>query len=299
MHRLRTTLPALFCAALFGCTGVPHGPTGPDAAPSLGVSQPEAAASAVPDRITVGGSGHWTVNDELRTFAFHALERSDGEIAGTFELHNRSNDSRIHGRVVCVSTFADYAWIGGVIESSAVAVGSPPSGEVVWRVRDNGEGTDGAADQVSLMSVNLSPGAAERFCLAHPLLVMHRIESGNVQVLPTVELSGAFSGIWQGVRLTPSGGICCGFRWELSQTGNAIAGKLFGPHSGCANIGGCPVTGVVNGNTLEFEVRLTFLPFEVIERGTAMLDGETMSGTIRSCQGETCGPPLAFNVTRQ
>lgn len=291
MHGTSAIALALLSTVVLGC-----GDASPSAlaGPAVQQTKPELDAGARRERPgSVTGSGHWTINGELRTFAFHAIANDDGTAKGTFELHNRALDARLHGRVTCLTTFANQAWFGGVIENSTGAVG-----EAIWRVKDNGEGEDAAPDQISLLFSTPTEGTAARYCLIRPLTPLNTIESGNVQVHPTADLSEPFTGVWSGLRFTPDGRPCCAFRWDIQQTGNAISGLLFAPHTGCANIGGCPVSGIVTGNMVEFEVELSFLP-GAIDRGTAILDGNIITGTVANCRFDSCAPAVPFRVTRQ
>lgn len=277
-------------AMLGGCEGQSMPVSGPSARHSAAVPDPDLPSIVL-------GSAHWTVGDELRTFAFEASRGPNGGARGTFELHNRSNDARLHGRITCLTTFANYAWVGGVLEQSTNV--TLPDGEVFWRVRDNGEAADQDADQASLMFVSATPGSAERYCRTRPLSSFNDAEAGNVQVLPSADLEGPFTGIWTGVRFTSTGSVCCGFRWDIEQRGDRVTGVLLAPHTGCLNVGGCPVTAIVREDELEFEVQLSFLPFESSDRGTARLVGDEITGRVANCFGESCSPPVEFRVTRR
>ena len=310
MHRTRTMAMALLTVVALGCERtVPSAVDASTAERDIaqlvapfavldpleafdGAALTEAAHGARPAAVT--GSGHYTVAGELRTFSFHAIVKKDGTVDGKFELHNRATGARLHGRVSCVAIFANNAWFGGVVENANV-----PLGEAIWRVRDNGEGAD-APDQISgMIIVPNRPGTAARQCLTRGLQPLNVVEKGNVQIHPTADLSGPFTGMWSGVRLTPDGRTCCTFRWELQQTGTEVTGFLLAPHSGCLNMGGCPLTGTVTGNVLEFEVKLTFAGVGVTNRGTATLDGDVITGTVGDCFFDTCRFVVPFRVTRQ
>ena len=291
MHRTRTAMLPILITIALGCDGSrPSDIVGPPALEAA--ERNDNPRSGRPASVT--GSGHWTVDGELRTFAFHAIANDDGTAKGTFELHSRANDARLHGSVTCLTTFANQAWFGGVIENT-----TGPVGEVFWRIRDNGEGSDDAPDQVSFLFVNPTDGIAARYCRERPLTALNNIESGNVQVHPSADLSGAFTGTWAGTRFNPLGQPQAGFRWDLQQTGSEVSGLLFAPHSGCVQRGGCPVTGIVSGNEMQFEVMIPFAPPGTVERGTAIIDGNLMFGSLRQCNQFSCGPILTFRLTRQ
>lgn len=195
MNGFRALLMTTVTGALVGCEPAAVTPA----------SAPRVDAIEGTPSIAAGGSGHLTSGGEQRTFAFHARRRPNGTTEGQFQFQNRALDATVHGEVICVTTFANNAWIGGRVTS-----GDAPEGETLWRVRDNGEGSNAAPDQISLMFVGQPVGTAERYCRLRPISPpLLAIEEGNVQVHPTADVSGAFTGLWAGVRFTPSGGICC------------------------------------------------------------------------------------------
>jgi hypothetical protein len=76
------------------------------------------------------GSGHFTSSvfegeDGWRNLSFNANKRSDGTVTGQIQLKNRNTDQRVVGD-----------------EGAAM-------GEVVWAVRDNGQGANADPDQVT------------------------------------------------------------------------------------------------------------------------------------------------------
>ncbi|MFN2563920.1 MAG: hypothetical protein ABR499_02755 [Gemmatimonadaceae bacterium] len=128
------------------------------------------------------GSGHLTAAGELRTFAFSAVERADGSVAGQFELFARSAGVRVHGEVVCLQVVGNRAWMGGVIRQTSDPTRAQAGTETGWRVADNGEGRAAPPDQTSLMFVNQPPGFAQSYCRGMSPTPMNPVEKGNIQV---------------------------------------------------------------------------------------------------------------------
>jgi hypothetical protein len=114
-----------------------------------------------------------------------------------------------------------------------------------------------------------------------------------------INVLGPFVGLWSGVRYNPDGQLCCSFRWNLQQQGDTVTGLLDQPHTGCARIGGCPVTGVARGNQMTFVISLTFALYETYEQGTATISGDRMTGSYEQCVAGVCTGGLTFDITRQ
>ena len=153
-------------------------------------SSPSAAASPVIARIM--GSGHLMRNltgeDELTTFSYSAIARADGTAAGEYQYHFRAADFFIHGTVTCASVSGNAGWVGGLIDK--VVSGDPADQalvgtEIWWRVVDNGEGANDAADQTTslLFAIPGLPITAESWCRNQDVRgVMRPVLNGNIQV---------------------------------------------------------------------------------------------------------------------
>lgn len=123
------------------------------------------------------GSGHITVNGELRTFAFAAHRDSGGVTLGELQLNNRALDSKTHGTLNCLVVNGNRATMSGVVDTST----NFPAGTPIWvEVVDNGEGGAAAADQITLVA--LFPGGAGVPCTVPSILPAQDIERGNIQV---------------------------------------------------------------------------------------------------------------------
>ena len=158
-----------------------------ETADSTGIAR---ASSPVVARVT--GSGHvmrnLTGEDELTTFSYNAVARADGTAHGRYQYHFRAADFFIHGTVTCASVSGNAGWVGGVIDS--IVSGDPADQELVgteiwWRVVDNGEGANEAADLTTslLFAVPGLPITAESWCRNQDVRgVMRDVLHGNIQV---------------------------------------------------------------------------------------------------------------------
>jgi hypothetical protein len=241
------------------------------------------------------GQGSLIQADERRTFAFSAVKHADGSVRGEFQLINRLSGVIIHGTVLCLTVVGTDAWLGGVIDHSNLDL----SDETSFRVRDNGEGRQTEPDGISLMNVNQPSGFAAEYCASTPQYPpLNAIVAGNIQVRPVSEMA-AFTGLWSGLRFNTGGVPCCTWTWNLTQTSTTVTGLLTAPHTGCAAIGGCPVTGTVSGTTMTFRVDLTFVGPDAFEQGTATVVGDRMTGTFEQCFFGSCVGGLTFDLIRQ
>jgi hypothetical protein len=168
-----------------GCsTETPTSPTGVAGSPAAEARTTHAGSGVVR---SVTGTGHVTITlnevDFWRNFAYTAIERADGSVAGQFEFQARQLSVRVHGRVTCLSVVGNAAWLGGVIEQMVGSFPNPavgPGTPVWWRVVDNGQGANAVADLISGLG---TMGDELAYCAARPAAPMFRpLEAGNIQV---------------------------------------------------------------------------------------------------------------------
>jgi hypothetical protein len=97
-------------------------------------------------------------------------------------------DDDMHGDVICYTIAASLtgneARVGGVITRSDLF---PPGTEAMWSVEDNGEGSNGVRDRITVVGTSDVAGAAQAYCTLGTLPLafnptMIPIETGNVQV---------------------------------------------------------------------------------------------------------------------
>jgi hypothetical protein len=135
------------------------------------------------------GSGHVTVDGTRRTFTFSAVSQSDGSVSGHAELFNRQTGFLANADVICLTLIGNRAWMGGIIKHS-----DEPGCEgtnIYFNVQDNGEGSNGEPDLLSLAEVcDVSGDAAVAVVNAYcdsagatdPFLPIVPVEHGNIQV---------------------------------------------------------------------------------------------------------------------
>lgn len=135
---------------------------------------------------SASGGGHRIFDAELRTFAFHAVQYSDGSVAGEVEIVNRDQGNRIHGTVRCLRVVGNEAVVILEYDEQSAFPGSLG----IFAVRDNGEGRSAEPDQITY-AYNIEPPLWDcevmlehfwhlTFHVSHfPLLP---IEKGNLQV---------------------------------------------------------------------------------------------------------------------
>lgn len=128
----------------------------------------------------VVGSGHVEQAAGLREFTFHAVERPDGSVAGSFKVV-LPNGLFFEADVTCMAVDGNTGWVGGLIRDTNAAVVVVGSVSTFYAI-DGGEGA-GAADIVSTAAFNGAAGADVAFCADRPLaLPPLAVADGNVQV---------------------------------------------------------------------------------------------------------------------
>jgi hypothetical protein len=186
MVATRNALAALCAAMLVACDRAADTITGPAVSPDLiptlteflpGIPVLDPFASPDDAGVTESarGGGHFHNVTELRTFAFTAHTRADGT-KGQYQINNRETGGKEHGTVTCLEVDGNEAWVGAIIERSNV-----PGAEGfhrVWRVIDNGEGSNDSPDQISITL----PVFDAQTCHMRPMLPLNNIEYGNIQV---------------------------------------------------------------------------------------------------------------------
>ncbi len=126
---------------------------------------------------SASGSGHFTMNGELRTFSFHALQTDDGRVGGEWQRHNRLSDAKAHGKVSCMGLNGGQAWLGGFTTRTNTAPGG-----VFWRVVDGGRGAS-AQDEISLQAVGQDDWAVQDYCWTMgEFPQLYPVESGQIKV---------------------------------------------------------------------------------------------------------------------
>jgi hypothetical protein len=175
MHMTRLVLAPAISVALVACEPISD-PASVVVRPSFG------AGSPVVESVT--GSGHH--NAAIRdwegwsTFSFNARKTADG-VAGRFQATNHGL-SWLKGAISCFTVVGNEAWLGVNVE-----IASRPGllGDRVFRVVDNGEGSNAEPDQKSRLASPGPYGSAQNFCDQTPDWPpsgLFDMEAGNIQV---------------------------------------------------------------------------------------------------------------------
>lgn len=154
--RTLLTLTAFVVVSLLGIACSGDLPTAGEAA--SGTPSPHFSAQAGSlVNLSVRGSGHFTssvlpAEDGWRNIAFSANKKADGSVTGQIQLKNRETGVTYHGDMICVAYVeGSDPPIYGLAASDQRVVGDEGSamGEVVWAVRDNGQGANAEPDQIT------------------------------------------------------------------------------------------------------------------------------------------------------
>lgn len=151
------------------------------------------AAAAGAGGPAASGSGHLTVDDEYRTFSFHAREAANGTVAGSFNLQARQSGNHLKGNVTCVTALPNNRAIMAGLITEADDSGFREGGNFAFMVEDNGAGNASAPDRLTLVAqFGLSPGfpteqsLVDFLCASNgsALPALTAIEGGNITVRP-------------------------------------------------------------------------------------------------------------------
>lgn len=172
VHHSSVLVGVLGAAALFVTACAEADPlTGPDTAWL-------SAHAAVGPQVV--GSGHVESAAGLREFTFHAVERPDGRVTGSYKVV-LPNGLFFEADVTCLAVEDDTGWVAGTIRDTNAGVVIVGSTSMFYAI-DGGEG-EGATDVVSIAAFNGAEGADLAFCEDRPLaLAPLTVTQGNVQV---------------------------------------------------------------------------------------------------------------------
>ena len=176
MFALSRHASLLYAAALIACSTDSGGIA---VAPQLDAV--EAASGASGPSVTGHANMTQQPSGELRTFSFTGRVMPDGTVEGQFVNHNRQGDAVNHGEIDCLRLVGT----NGAVLSGPIRKHTNPAlegGTTIFRVEDNGEGTDDPPDRVSQL-LNFAPGSTDDCTTVTPA-TMFPIEGGNIQVRP-------------------------------------------------------------------------------------------------------------------
>jgi len=138
-------------------------------------------AAADPAVQSASGSGRVHLGLPFRNFAFSATRHADGAVTGQAEVMRSDTGVRLHIEIDCLNVLGDLAVMSGVV----TATNSPevPVGvDELFAVRDNGEGPNAPADEITLAFSGLGIACTN---IPDPGLLapfLFTIESGQIQV---------------------------------------------------------------------------------------------------------------------
>lgn len=131
-------------------------------------------------------SGHGNViqlpSGALRTFSFQARVMPDGSVQGEYDNHNRQGGFVNHGNIDCIRFIGSN---GAVLSGRVTRSTNPnaPEGSIaLFRVEDNGQGSEDAPDRIS--ALNTFAGTSANNCTNLTPATLFPIVGGNVQVTP-------------------------------------------------------------------------------------------------------------------
>jgi hypothetical protein len=148
-----------------------------------------AQGNEVQQKATGEGSQLTGSGTGVRTFAFNAIEHKDGQVTGEAQVENPVINSLRTFRLDCLNMFLDndgmtVAVASGIVTSAEdpALVGRPG----IFAVQDNGEGSKGAPDEMTLgVQLNSTPCTAipsEEALKAVFPRGLSVINEGNIQV---------------------------------------------------------------------------------------------------------------------
>ncbi len=145
-------VPILFLA-LFACEDQADTLSVEKSEPTLSDDIAGARGNGVVESVT--GSGHITAGDGLRVFTFNARKKADGSVSGVYHLNIQATGLKVKGSIECFTIEGNVAYLAGLVDrsNSEAAALNPPSG-FMFKVTDNGQGANAAADQISLTQFN-------------------------------------------------------------------------------------------------------------------------------------------------
>ncbi|MEJ2312869.1 MAG: hypothetical protein P8Y10_11300 [Gemmatimonadales bacterium] len=194
--RTLLTLTSFLVVSLLGIACSGDLPTGVDAT-SLTPSAQFSAQAGNPVVLAVRGSGHFTSSvlpeeDAWRNISFNANKRADGSVTGEIQLKNRETGVTYHGDMICAAYVEGsdppvYALAAS--DERVVGDGGAAMGEVVWAVRDNGQGANADPDQITFwawfpagVGTYLCENLAAFYTMAEVEALLIPVEAGDISV---------------------------------------------------------------------------------------------------------------------
>jgi len=149
--------------------------------PASSVSTVSAGSLAKGSGPSASGQGKVVGTD--RVFAFNATTLPNGTVQGAGTLNRTDEGVRINFSIDCISVSGNVATMSGTVTNSNVFV---PGGPFWFRVKDNGEGGNTPADEMTgflfCQPGDPDPLCAQLTCGNDLPLGLNPIEAGNIKV---------------------------------------------------------------------------------------------------------------------
>ncbi len=156
MQRSTVALVSVFAVILGACDS-------PAASGTRAPTEPLSVRSSNGPEHRVTGGGQLDValfpGAEKESYGFSAVVDADGNARGQMAI-DFSDEAPFHLEVTCLSVKGNDAWIGGVVTQTHDATAIPVGLQMWVRVRDNGDPSGGAPDQMGFFRF-----APANFCL--------------------------------------------------------------------------------------------------------------------------------------
>jgi hypothetical protein len=177
MSPVRATACCSAALILLACSGDSRTPdpgsliAGPSS--SLDASGPSASGHANLVQLPSGA---------LRTFSFQAHVMPDGSVQGELDNHNRQGGFVNHGDIDCMRLIGTNGAVMSGRSARSTNPASPEGSVLIFRVEDNGEGSDAATDRITLLLI--FPPSSPNNCMNFTPPTLAPIAGGNLQVRP-------------------------------------------------------------------------------------------------------------------
>ena len=147
---------------------------------AAGAATPPAAAS--PAAQSASGFGQTHLGLPFRNFAFSVTKHANGRVTGQAQLERQDLGIYVHIELDCLNALGNLALVSGVVMSTNSPM-LPVGIDELFVVKDNGEGPDAPADEITLVFDGLGLACTD----LPPDPVLHApflfpIEHGQIQV---------------------------------------------------------------------------------------------------------------------
>ncbi len=130
--------------------------------------------------VSANGQGALIFNERFQHFSFHAKKDADGTVAGNVIIHSPGQETNLQAEVVCLMVNGTEATVTALITKATEdnPYGIEVGRFIVFKVKDNGEGSGAPADQFT----DAYPTTVQRDCNLPLNIALVDIVAGNIQV---------------------------------------------------------------------------------------------------------------------